>query len=71
MKNKSHYRSEPPRTRSGQTYPGGKTLRRALKRLNARINGMQSGRRPDRISSRDDTTPWGTFGLTKPGSMRT
>jgi hypothetical protein len=53
------------------SYPGGKIMRKAHMRLYARIYGRQPGncKRPDRISSRDDQTPWGSYGLTKPGSM--
>lgn len=61
-----------PRTRAGQTYPGGKTLRRALANLHRRINGIQPGaaKRPDRITNRDDRITWGQDGMTKPGSMK-
>lgn len=65
-----------PRTRSNvntslahNAYPGGKILRKRMARLAARINGRQTGKRPDRVSSREDTTPWGSSGFTKPGSM--
>lgn len=62
--------TKPPRTRPGQKYPGGKALRRALANRTQRIEGKQRGRRPDRILSREDETPWGSYGFTKPGSMR-
>jgi len=64
--------TQPARTRSGQSYPGGKGLRRAYAELHRRVDGVQPGscKRPDRISSRDDTPPWGSFGFSKPGSMK-
>jgi len=62
--------TNPPRTRPGKDYPGGRHLRRAFKRLNERRYGEQVGKRPDRIQGRDNTTPWGNYGLTKPGSMK-
>ena len=53
-------------------YPGGKRYRKAMAELKRRVDGVQPGncKRPDRISSRDDTPPWGSFGFTKPGSMK-
>ncbi len=71
--------TDAPRTRTDvntslphNRYPGGKRYRKAQAKLAARINGRQHGnlKRPDRISSREDTTPWGNFGLTKPGAMK-
>jgi hypothetical protein len=37
--------TESPRTRDGQTYPGGKVLRRALARLARRKGAVKSGQR--------------------------
>lgn len=69
--------AKPPRTREGtdtkrahNAYPGGKHYRKAMTRLAARINGKQQGKRPDRINAKDETTPWGSYGFVKPGSMR-
>lgn len=62
--------TQPARTRSGQTYPGGKALRRAYAKLQNRVEGTQTGRRPDRISNRDNQVAWGSDGFSKPGSMR-
>jgi hypothetical protein len=60
----------PARTRPGKDYPGGKSLRRAYRRLRLRREGEQDGKRPDRVQSRDASTPWGSYGFTAPGSMK-
>lgn len=64
-------KSQPPRTRFGKTYPGGRVMRRALKRLHDRVEGQYPGghKRPDRINDQSPTTPWGKYGLNRPGSM--
>ena len=60
-----------PRTRPGKDFPGGKHLRRALRKLSLRQTGQQSGVRPDRVREPDNNpTPWGNYGFTRPGSMK-
>ncbi len=63
--------TEPSRTRPGKAYPGGRTLRRAFRRLHEKREGIQHGphKRPDRIRSTKDIL-WGEPGYTKPGSMK-
>lgn len=40
--------TQPPRTREGQTYPGGKHLRRSLAKLAQRKTGHTNSRFPQR-----------------------
>jgi hypothetical protein len=55
----------PPRTREGQTYPGGRHRRRALARLAARKAGYQRD-----LDYRKQVSPATVLGLHEPGSMR-
>lgn len=56
---------------NGNPY-GGKALRKGRYRLEVRIRGNNDAntKRPDRIRSTSAETPWGSYGFTKPGSMK-
>lgn len=65
-KNKRSNTAEPPRTRSGQKFPGGKHMRKALARLAAR----QSAYVADKAGALDRNPNLGDGFTTKPGSMK-
>lgn len=64
-KNRRNDTSEPPRTRPGKEYPGGRSLRRSLKNLKLASGTQQTGKSADHGLSKVGAAGW-----TKPGSMK-
>lgn len=65
-KNRTGYSSAAPRTREGKNHPGGRYLRRALKRLQQRREGDQGPGHHTPDCHRGSQANWATV----PGSMK-
>lgn len=61
---KSKNTAQPPRTRAGQTYPGGRAMRRALRRLSVATAFYE------KACSGHGKASKGGNAFTKPGAMR-